>query len=63
MKRQIRVLRSALDEKVGRVLPDEDPMLAGLLRQAADLLNRYKKGTDGRCQKSAAVESIGGSPP
>ena len=48
MKRQIRVLRSALEEKVGRVLPDEDPMLAWLPRQAADLLNRYKKGTHGR---------------
>jgi len=48
VKRQIRVLRSALEEKVGMVLPDEDPMLAWLPRQAADLLNRYKKGTDGR---------------
>ena len=48
VKRQIRVLRSALEEKVGRVLPDEDPMLAWLPRQAADLLNRYKKGADGR---------------
>ena len=43
VRRQIRVLRSALEEKVGRVLPDEDPMLAWLPRQAADLLNRYKK--------------------
>ena len=30
------------------VFPDEDPMLAWLPRQAADLFNRYKKGSDGR---------------
>ena len=48
VKRQIRVLRSALEESIGRVLSDEDPVLAWLPRQAADLLCRYKKGTDGR---------------
>ena len=48
VKRQIRVLRSALEEKIGKVLTDGDPVLTWLPRQAADLLNRYKKGTDGR---------------
>eukprot|EP00435_Cladocopium_sp_Y103_P007713 s12_g2.t1 len=48
VKRQIRVLRSALEESIGRALSDEDPVLAWLPRKAADLLCRYKKGTDGR---------------
>jgi hypothetical protein len=48
VKRQIRVLRSALEEKIGKVLTDDDPVLTWLPRQAADLLNRYKKGADGR---------------
>ena len=48
VKRQIRVLRSVLEEKIGRVLSDEDPVLSWLPRQAADLLCRYKKGADGR---------------
>eukprot|EP00435_Cladocopium_sp_Y103_P058604 s680_g20.t1 len=48
VKRQIRVLRSAFEESIGRVLSDEYPVLAWLPRQAADLLCRYKEGTDGR---------------
>jgi len=37
-----------LEEKIGKVLTDDDPVLTWLPRQAADLLNRYKKGADGR---------------
>ena len=48
VKRQVRVLRSALEEKLGRELKDDDPALAWLPRQAGDLLSRYKKGPDGR---------------
>ena len=48
VKRQIRVLSFVLEEKIGRVLSDEDPVLSWLPRQAADLLCRYKKGADGR---------------
>ena len=44
-----------MEEKVGRVLPDEDPMLAWLPRQAADLLNRYKKGKDGRTPEARPI--------
>ena len=48
VKRQVRVLRSALEEKLGKELKDDDPALAWLPRQAGDLLSRYKKGQDGR---------------
>ena len=48
VKRQVRVLRSALEEKLSKELKDDDPALAWLPRQAGDLLSRYKKGQDGR---------------
>ena len=48
VKRQVRVLRSALEEKLSKELKDDDPALAWLPRQAGDLLSRYKKGPDGR---------------
>ena len=52
IKRQVRVARSALEEKVGRPLSDSDPVLAWLPRHVGDLMNRYKKGTDGKTPES-----------
>ena len=52
IKRQVRVSRSALEEKVGRPLRDSDPVLAWLPRHVGDLMNRYKKGTDGKTPES-----------
>ena len=52
VKRQVRVLRSALEEKLGKELKDDDPALAWLPRQAGDLLSRYKKGQDGRTSEA-----------
>eukprot|EP00434_Breviolum_minutum_P042976 symbB.v1.2.038276.t1/scaffold5896.1/size48089/1 len=52
IKRQVRVARSALEEKVGRPLSDSDPVLAWLPMHVGDLMNRYKKGTDGKTPES-----------
>ena len=43
-----RVLRSALEEPVGKELGNGDPVSAWLPRLAADVMNRYKRGPDGR---------------
>ena len=48
VKRQVRVMKSSLEEKLGITLSDEDPVLAWLPRHGADLLTRYRKGEDGR---------------
>ena len=56
VKRQVRVLRSALEEKLQRELKDDDPALAWLPRQAGDLLSRYKKGS-ARSEKEMANAS------
>ena len=48
VKRQVRVLRSSLEEMIGKVLREDDPVLAWLPRHAADLMCRYRKGPDGR---------------
>ena len=48
VKRQVRVLKSSLEEKLGLTLKDDDPILAWLPRHGADLLSRYGKGEDGR---------------
>ena len=48
VKRQVRVLRSSLEEMIGKVLREDDPVLAWLPRHAADLMRRYRKGPDGR---------------
>ena len=48
VKRQERVLRSSLEEMIGKVLREDDPVLAWLPRHAADLMCRYRKGPDGR---------------
>ena len=48
IKMHIRVGRSALEEKLGQPLGDTDPMLAWMPRHVGDLLNRYRKGRDGK---------------
>ena len=48
IRRHTRVLRSALEEAIGKELENGDPVLAWLPRQAADLMSRYKRGPDGR---------------
>ena len=48
LKRQVRVLRSSLEEKLGRILKDDDPVLSWFPRHAADLMCRYKRGSDGK---------------
>ena len=48
LKRHVRVLRSSLEEKLGQALGDTDPVLAWMPRHVGDLLNRYRKGSDGK---------------
>lgn len=48
VKRHVRVLRSSLEEKLGQALGDTDPVLAWMPRHVGDLLNRYRKGSDGK---------------
>jgi len=48
IKRQIRVMRSVLEEKLGKQLSEGDAVLRWLPRHAADLISRYKRGYDGR---------------
>lgn len=60
VKRQIRVLRSALEESIGRVLSDEDPVLAWLPRTCFAGTRRERTAER---QRSVEVESSGGSPP
>ena len=48
VKRQTRVVRSDLEEKLGFRLDDNDPVLRWLPRYAADVISRYRKGVDGR---------------
>ena len=48
IKMHIRVGRSALEEKLGQPLGDTDPLLAWMPRHVGDLLNRYRKGRDGK---------------
>ena len=48
IKKQCRVIRSDLEEKLGFSLKDSDPVLRWLPRYAADAITRYRKGLDGR---------------
>eukprot|EP00435_Cladocopium_sp_Y103_P052687 s1304_g16.t1 len=48
IKMHIRVGRSASEEKLNQALGDTDPLLAWLPRHVGDLLNRYRKGSDGK---------------
>ena len=44
----VREVRSSLEEMIGKVLREDEPVLAWLPRHAADLMRRYRKGPDGR---------------
>ena len=48
IKRQVRVLKSATEARLGRRFQEKDPLLTWLPRHAAELLNRYRVGTDGK---------------
>ena len=48
VKKQIRVVRSDLEEKFGRPLRDDDPMSAWVPTHAAFLISMFRKGDDGR---------------
>ena len=48
IKGQIRVLRSQLEENLGRRLEADEPLHAWLPRHAANCINRYRIGSDGR---------------
>ena len=62
VKRQVRVMKSSLDEKLGFKLTDSDPILAWLLRHAADLLTRYiERARTARQPSSAGLASSGTS--
>ena len=45
---QIRVMRHALQQKLGAVLPGPHPVTCWLVEHASDLLNKYQLGDDGR---------------
>ena len=47
IKRQVRVLRSSLEEKLGRILKEDDPVLSWFPRHSEDLICRYKS-VDGK---------------
>ena len=48
IKGQVRTLRSQLEANLGARLEDTDPVLAWLPRHAANCMNRYRLGSDGR---------------
>lgn len=56
IKRQIRVLRYALEERIGGPVRKDHPILSWLPMLAADSLSRYRVGRDGR---TAEVRRIG----
>ena len=43
-KRQVRVLRFSLEEKLDRILQEDDSVLSWFPRHSADLICRYKRG-------------------
>ena len=45
---QIRVLRLSLESKLAAKLPGSHPLTAWLVEHAADLLNKYQRGEEGR---------------
>jgi hypothetical protein len=47
VKRQVRVMKSSLESKLGFLLKEDDPMLAWIPRHAGDVISRYRKGPDG----------------
>eukprot|EP00971_Amphidinium_carterae_P048501 955934-Amphidinium_carterae.1 len=47
IKRQMRAIRTSSEEALGARIPDDHPAPAWLPRFAADVINRYRLGTDG----------------
>lgn len=48
VKRMMRTTRSSLEEKLGKKLADNDPLLTWMPRYCADLITRYRRGPDGK---------------
>ena len=48
IKKGIRCLKIDLERKLGKHLEESDPVLAWMPRHAADLINRYRRGDDGK---------------
>jgi len=48
IKRQIRVLKSVMDEKMGTAVRADHPILSWLPRHCAECLSRYRIGQDGK---------------
>ena len=48
LKKQVRVLKSSVEEKLGLVLDDQCPMLAWIPRHSAFLLSKFRVGEDGK---------------
>ena len=48
LKRMVRVSKISLESKLGFQLKDDDPVLAWMPRHAGDLINRYRRGDDGK---------------
>ena len=45
---QIRTLKSALESRLGKPVPQDHPALPWLVSHAASLLNRYQRDANGR---------------
>ena len=55
---QTRVLRASLEAKLGAKVPGSHPVTCWLIEHAAELLNKYQKGEDGR----SAYQRLRGKP-
>ena len=48
LKRQMRSIRLALEQRIGQVLGERDPILAWIPKFAGDVLAHYRRGSDGK---------------
>ena len=48
IKKQVRVLKMDLESKLGVKVEDKHPVLAHLPEHAASVINRYRRGPDGK---------------
>ncbi len=48
IKKGVRALKASLESRLKMKLADSDPVLSWIPRHAADLINRYRKGEDGK---------------
>ena len=58
IKGQIRVLRSQLEENLGRRLEADEPLHAWLPRHAANCINRFRIGSDGRTPEQRSGKKV-----